>query len=104
MTWGTHCPQCGRVECRWIAGKVCEGNLGIAMPDGFRVSVALSDNMAYGHYYYIEERKKGWFGSTYWSELEYTRGTLREALSKAGYHNPRTPLYEFWLRPIEKPV
>jgi len=25
MTWGTHCSRCGREDCRWDAGGMCEG-------------------------------------------------------------------------------
>ncbi len=25
MTWGTHCPQCGREDCQWVAGTLCDG-------------------------------------------------------------------------------
>lgn len=27
MTWGSHCPQCGREDCGWVVGEICEGNL-----------------------------------------------------------------------------
>lgn len=25
MTWGTHCHQCGLLDCHWVAGPSCEG-------------------------------------------------------------------------------
>ena len=25
MTWGTHCPQCGREDCDWTDGHTCQG-------------------------------------------------------------------------------
>jgi hypothetical protein len=27
MTWGSHCLNCGRTDCNWVRGDVCEGNV-----------------------------------------------------------------------------
>lgn len=27
MTWGSHCAQCGKTDCEWVRGPVCEGSL-----------------------------------------------------------------------------
>lgn len=27
MTWGTDCPQCGKPDCKWVRGPICDGNL-----------------------------------------------------------------------------
>ena len=28
MTWGSHCPMCGREDCSWTDGTTCEGRSG----------------------------------------------------------------------------
>lgn len=27
MTWGTDCPQCGKNDCKWVRGSICDGNV-----------------------------------------------------------------------------
>lgn len=32
MTWGSHCPNCGKDDCGWADGPMCEGLIGINRP------------------------------------------------------------------------
>lgn len=71
MTWGTHCPQCGREDCGWIAGDYCEGNTP-RPPDGYRIRPAELDFVYGDFFFYIERLKRGWFFKR-WVEVEGCR-------------------------------
>lgn len=81
MTWGSHCPICGKDECRWNVGRICEGRLKV--PAGFRVSVGEPDFGLHGVYYYLERHIKGWFRWR-WMEVSGSRSrTPKEAIAWA---------------------
>ena len=71
MTWGTHCPQCGREDCGWAAGNYCEGNTR-RPPEGYRLRPGLPDFGIPGFFFYVEKRKRGWFREQ-WHEIEGCR-------------------------------
>lgn len=71
MTWGSHCPQCGREDCGWSAGDYCEGNT-IRPPSGYRLRPAMRDFGYPGFFFYVEKQTRGWFRNR-WREVEGCR-------------------------------
>lgn len=79
MTWGSHCTVCGRGDCGWAVGNICEGS-SPKPPEGYRVRPQRFDFGIIGYFYYIEAKRQGWF-RTYWEEVEGTRApTPAEAI------------------------
>ncbi len=48
MTWGIHCPQCGREDCKWVEGELCDGTVAPER-DVARVIEAARARVKHGH-------------------------------------------------------
>lgn len=83
MTRGSHCPNCGRPECRWTYGKLCETEANTLVPAGYRVTpwdVVCPEGETWG--FVIEERRQTFFGLIVWWEKKFYGYTLDRAVEK----------------------
>ncbi len=80
MAWGTHCPSCGEEECRWVAGKLCEGKVASLVPPGYRIDVFLADFGSLDHVFSVSERVPRMFGLWHaWQEIDACRANTPRA-------------------------
>lgn len=92
MTWGSHCPECGRESCRWTTGYICEGRAP-RPPKGMRLSVIQNEYTNEPVFYVEEQWPHFWFWTT-WIECPNTRRSdpraaidAAEAWTKVRYYS-----------------